>query len=82
MPRGAWRRTDFAPVTASLNSVRKNTKFGNRISLDSSGNPAASADSENEVIARNVVKTHFSTACEAMPRYEANILSSLLDRAH
>ena len=53
-----------------LKSIRlyrllKNTKFGNRIRLVSSGKSAPGAGSENEVITHVVRVMHFSAACSA-----------------
>jgi hypothetical protein len=43
--------------------LRKNTKFGNRISLDSSGKSAPIAGSKNSIITARIRKAHFSAAC-------------------
>jgi len=45
------------------NRLRKNTKFGNRISLDSSGKSAPIAGSKNSIITARIRKAHFSAAC-------------------
>jgi hypothetical protein len=43
--------------------LRKNTKFGNRITLVSSGKSATSAGSENELITQMIPKMRFSASC-------------------
>ena len=43
-----------------LQRLRKNTKFGNRITLVSSGKSATNAGSENELIRQMVPKMRFS----------------------
>jgi hypothetical protein len=52
-----------ALVTGGSSRLRKNTKFGNRISLDSSGKSAPIAGSKNSIITARIRKAHFSAAC-------------------
>src|SRR5271167_2066896 len=54
--------------TARLHRLRKNTKFGNRISLDNTGKSAPSTGSENVIITERIRKTHFPAACSVVPQ--------------